>query len=55
MPYHFVDYKTRRPVEPKNLVFTGRDNPWEVVTDLDAVRARDQRQLFQKGPAAGKS
>ena len=48
--YSLVDFRTRKPVEPKNLVFTGEDGPWEVLMDLDQVVSKIHREYFTKAP-----
>ncbi|MCB0323801.1 MAG: threonine synthase, partial [Bdellovibrionales bacterium] len=48
--YRLVDFKTQKPVEPTDLVFTGREGPWEVLMDLDTVRQRINLDYFRKSP-----
>ena len=38
--YKLVNFATKQGVVADNLVFTSPEAPWEVVVDLDTVRAR---------------
>lgn len=48
--YHLIDFKTKQRVNPSNLVFTGDENPWEVVMDLDEIKSRINIDYFKKSP-----
>ena len=48
--FQIVNYLTRKPVEPKNYVFTGFDSPWEVVMDLNQIRSRINLDYFKVAP-----
>lgn len=48
--YKLLDFVSRAEVAPKNFVFTGKDSPWEVVMDLDAVRSRINVDYFRASP-----
>lgn len=46
--YHLVDFKTKERVFPKNLVFTGKDSPWEVVMDLETIKKKIHLDYFKE-------
>lgn len=48
--YTIVDFKTKKPVEQKNFVFTGKDGPWEILMDLDTIKKKINRDYFRKEP-----
>lgn len=48
--YNLIDYITKQKVSPKNLVFTGKDHPWEVVCDLEQTRKRLDLNYFRQAP-----
>lgn len=49
--YYLADFLTKQRVESKNFIFTGEQNPWEVVMDLEQVRSRINIDYFKKSPA----
>jgi threonine synthase len=48
--YKLVDFKTKEEVKAKNLVFTGEENPWEVIVDLEQVRKKINLDHFKQVP-----
>ncbi|MCB0330156.1 MAG: threonine synthase, partial [Bdellovibrionales bacterium] len=50
MDHELRDFVTKERVATDNLVFTGEKNPWEVVIDLDEVRARINPAYFRSSP-----
>ena len=48
--YSIVDFKSRQVVEPRNFIFTGKEGPWEVMMDLEAVNSKINREYFSKAP-----
>lgn len=48
--YHLVDFKTKQRVHPTNLIFTGENNPWEVVIDLNRVKTSIHLDYFRQEP-----
>lgn len=48
--YVLRDFKTKKTVQPKNLVFTGDDTPWEVVMDLEQVKSKINPMYFKASP-----
>jgi threonine synthase len=48
--YQLVDFKTKENVEAKDLVFTGDENPWEVVVDLEKVKKKINLDHFKQVP-----
>src|SRR5262245_30473934 len=48
--YHLVDFKTKQPVTPDSLVFTGPGGPWEVKMDVAVLKARVSPSYFKMAP-----
>jgi threonine synthase len=48
--YKIVDFRTKKRVHPKNLVFAGSQGPWEILMDLDAIRSQLDIEYFKKEP-----
>ena len=48
--YKLVDFKTKKPVESQNFVFTGQNEPWEVIMDFDEIRSKINVDYFKKAP-----
>lgn len=48
--YQLVDYVTKETVVADNLVFTGDKTPWEVVMDLDTIKAKLNIDYFRLIP-----
>ncbi len=48
--YKILDYVSRKEVTPSNLVFTGDENPWDVVMNLDEIQSRINADYFKKSP-----
>jgi len=48
--YYLADFVTKKRVKPSNLVFTGEQNPWEVVMDLGEISAKINSEYFRKSP-----
>src|SRR5207237_5288606 len=42
--------KTKQPVTPHNMVFTGTDAPWEVLMDLDTIKSKIDLDYFMVTP-----
>lgn len=49
--YKLIDFVNKKPVKPKDLVFAGTKNPWEVVMNLDDVRSKINVDYFRREPA----
>lgn len=49
--YKIVDYITKKEVKPKNFVFGGEKNPWEIVMDMREIRSKINLEYFRKSPA----
>lgn len=48
--FHLVNFKTREKVFPKNLVFTGKDSPWEVVMNMESIKSKLHLDYFREAP-----
>jgi threonine synthase len=48
--YYLADFVTKEHVRPNNFVFTGDNNPWEVVVDLETIRRKINLDYFRKSP-----
>lgn len=48
--YHLVDFKTKKKVFPKSLIFKGQDGPWEVVMDLETIKTKTHLDYFKEAP-----
>jgi len=49
--YKIIDFKTKKSVTPRDLVFTGANaQPWEVVMDMDLVKSRISPSHFKSSP-----
>ncbi len=48
--FHLANFKTKERVFSKSLVFTGKDEPWEVVMDLEAIKTKIHLQSFKDAP-----
>ncbi len=46
--YTIVDFQSKEPVEPRDLIFCDGDRPWEVLMDLNEVRSRLNLDYFRK-------
>ncbi len=49
--YQLVDYLTQKKVAPKNLIFTGKDSPWEVKIDSQYIQSKINLDLFKSLPS----
>jgi threonine synthase len=48
--YYLADFRTKERVNPSNLIFTGEHAPWEVIMDLDQIRARTNIDNLRQAP-----
>lgn len=48
--YYLADFRTKQPVTPTNLIFTGEQAPWEVIMDLDLIRSRVNLDNLRQAP-----
>ncbi len=48
--YYLADFRTKQKVTPNNMIFTGKDAPWEVVMDLEEIRARVNIDNLRQAP-----
>lgn len=48
--YYLRDFVSKELVTPSNLVFTGENTPWEVVMDLDSIKAKLNLDYFRQSP-----
>ncbi|MFI4955044.1 MAG: threonine synthase, partial [Gammaproteobacteria bacterium] len=48
--YQLIDFATKQPVKSDNFVFTGDNSPWEVVMDMDAIKAKINLDYFKIAP-----
>ncbi len=49
--YSIIDFKTKKTVTPRDLVFTGANaQPWEIVMDMDLVKSRISPSYFKSSP-----
>jgi threonine synthase len=48
--YYLADFRTKQKVTPSNMIFTGKEAPWEVVMDLDQIRARVNIDNLRQAP-----
>ncbi len=48
--YRLIDFQSKKPVKPTNLVFTGDNAPWEVEIDLEQVKRQVNIEYFKKTP-----
>lgn len=45
--YQIVNFADKKPVTFNNLVFTGKDSPWEVLMDLDIIKSKIYLDYFK--------
>ncbi len=48
--YKLVDFVTREKVAPRDLVFTGDKNPWEVMMDMELIKKKINKDYFISTP-----
>lgn len=48
--YQFVDFVTKQKVQPQGLIFTGETSPWELLMDLEAIKAKLNLDYFKIAP-----
>jgi threonine synthase len=48
--YQLIDFVTKKRVNPEGFVFTGEDSPWEILMDLDLVKAKLNLDYFRMAP-----
>lgn len=48
--HQFIDFKTKEKVFPKGFVFTGDENPWELLIDLEAIKKKIDLDTFKSTP-----
>lgn len=48
--HQLVDFHTKQPVTPEDLVFTGKESPWEVVMNLVAIKTKLNLEYFKISP-----
>ncbi len=48
--YYLADFRTKQKVTPTNLIFTGDTAPWEVVMDIEEIRARINLDNLRQAP-----
>lgn len=48
--YQLIDFVSKKTVLPNGLVFTGEHSPWEVLMDLDKIKAKLNLDYFKISP-----
>lgn len=48
--HHLIDFVTKKPVKPDDLVFAGEDSPWEVVMDMETIKSKINLDYFKIAP-----
>lgn len=48
--YKIVNFRTKEEVKPTNLVFTGDNEPWEVLVDSKKIKSQINANYFKKAP-----
>ncbi len=48
--YQLIDFVTKKPVKPEGFIFTGEESPWEILMDLDLVKAKINLDYFRIAP-----
>ena len=48
--YTIRDFKSKQVVKPHNMVFTGKDAPWEVLMDLETIKSKIDLDYFMVTP-----
>lgn len=48
--YQLIDFISKKPVIPQGLVFAGEDSPWEVLMDIEAIKAQLNLDYYKTSP-----
>jgi threonine synthase len=48
--YQLIDFVTRKPVNSEGFIFAGENSPWEILMDLDLVKAKLNLDYFRMAP-----
>jgi len=46
--YKIIDFISKKVVKPTNFVYTGENSPWEIVMDLEKIKASLDLEAFKK-------